>query len=193
MARMSANATRNERYHYEMGLLMRQFARADANLTRLLLQALSLDIPAGNYLVYGIGLQVRQRKLVHLIKSERVYPEILLLIVDALVGKVADFRDKLVHWPSIVMQGRYHQIDSGQNTLKGKRVERTISLEDIQTHSRWLGLFNMDVAFVLDDPRRPPEAYTLWQAPAEELPQWWGAYQAKIGTPLQRRAALPGS
>lgn len=193
MARQSANSKRNEQYHYQMGILLRQFALADASVTDLLLKALKLEGPAGAYLAYGMGLQVRQRKLVHLIKTERVYPEILLSLIDALVNKVADFRDKLVHWPSIVMQGTYTQFDSGRNTLKGKHLERVLSLEDLQEHSRWLDLFNMDVSLVLDDPRRPPEAYMLWQAPAEELPQWWGAYQAKLGTPPQRRAAPPQS
>lgn len=193
MVRRTANRKASDEYHQAMGLFIRQFALADALLTQMLLNALDLHTPEGSYLAYGMGLQVRQRKLLRLIKTDKAYPAMFVHLIDALVQHVADFRDKLVHWPSIIMQGRYTQYDTGRNTLQGDLLEREITLKDIREHGRWLGLFNQDASYAIDAPLRPKPGYLLWQAPAEELPAWWGGYQAKLGTPPQRRLAPPES
>ncbi len=185
MSGQSANQEATELYHQEIGHFIRQFALADAFLTQMLLEALNLNSPEGGYLAYGMGLQVRRRKLVSLIKSERSYPRIFVTLIGALVDDVADFRDKLVHWPASIIQGRFTQYDTGRARLDGSKDQRELSVNDIQLHGAWLDYFNQDAGFALTEPRTPSANFLLYRAPLEELPQWWAAHRAKLHKPPQ--------
>jgi hypothetical protein len=181
----TAGERATDEYHRMTGLFIRQFALADSQISRLLLTALDLNTPKGSYLLYGMGLQVRQRKLMRLIKMEKTYDPFVGSMVSAMVEHVADFRDKLVHWPSIVGPsiagpGIAWQHDTAFSRLDQVPDYRRIEFQDLERHSRWLDRFNMDVSFAQDDPKRRREEYLLWREEAEALPPWWEAVRSKL-------------